>query len=77
MAFSFHFLFGVSGFSTELFWLQFKEDKAAAIANYKKALALGGSRPLPQLFEAAGLKFDFSEETIAPLMQIVVKELSL
>lgn len=58
-------------------WLQFKEDKNATIANYKKALALGGSRPLPELFEAARLKFDFSEETIAPLMEIVVKELSL
>ena len=29
-----------------------------AVADYKKALALGGSVKLPQLFEAAGLKFD-------------------
>lgn len=58
-------------------WFQFKEDKVAAIVNYKKALALGGSKPLPQLFEAAGLKFDFSEEMIAPLMEIVVRKLGL
>ena len=69
--------YGIAGLGALGLWLQFKEDKNAAIANYKKALALGGSRPLPELFEAAGLKFDFSEETIAPLMEVVVKELGL
>ena len=29
------------------------------IANYRKAMTLGGSRPLPELFEAAELTFDF------------------
>jgi oligoendopeptidase F len=69
--------FGIAFLGALSLWMQFKNDKSATIANYKKALALGGSRPLPQLFETAGLKFDFSEETIAPLMEIVVKELSL
>ena len=55
-------------------WLQSKEDFAQAVANYKKALALGGSRPLPELFETAGLEFDFSEKTIAPLSQAVLNE---
>ena len=47
-----------------------------AIANYRAALALGGTRPLPQLFSAAGIRFDFSEQTLAPLMDAVGEELA-
>ena len=50
-------------------------DRAAAVADYKKALALGGSRPLPELFAAAGIRFDFSEQIIASLMETIRKEL--
>mgnify|MGYP001359674654 CR=1 FL=1 len=42
--------------------------------NYRKALALGGSRPLPELFEAAGLKFDFSAKTVEPLVSAIMQE---
>jgi oligoendopeptidase F len=52
-------------------WVRAQTDGTAALADYRKALSLGGSRPLPELFEAAGIKFDFSEGTIAPLMDAV------
>ena len=45
------------------------------MADYKKALALGGSRPLPELFAAAGIRFDFSDELIASLMETIRTEL--
>jgi hypothetical protein len=32
-------------------------------------LALGGSQPLPKLFEATGLTFAFDAATVAPLMK--------
>lgn len=48
-------------------WRHARNDWAGTIDRYKTALALGGSRPLPKLFEAAGLEFDFSEKTMAPL----------
>ena len=41
----------------------------AALAAYKHALSLGGSQPLPDLFAAADLKFDFTTATLAPLME--------
>ena len=69
--------YGIAQLGALGLWLQFKNDKSSTISNYRKALSLGGSRPLPELFEAAGLEFDFSEETIAPLMEVVVKELGL
>ena len=45
------------------------------MSNYRAALALGGTRPLPELFAAAGIRFDFSEKTLTPLMNAVRDEL--
>lgn len=36
----------------------------------------GGSRPLPELFQAAGCRFDFSRKTIKPLVKLVSAELA-
>jgi oligoendopeptidase F len=40
-----------------------------------QALSLGGTRTLPQLFEAASLRFDFTPVYISQLMEFVKKEL--
>ena len=40
-----------------------------------KAESLGSSRPLPELFDAANIKFDFTPRTLEPLMQVVWDEL--
>ncbi len=68
--------YGIAQLGALGLWLQSKEDASRALANYRKALALGGSRPLPELFAAAGLEFDFSEKTIAPLIDAVVQEIA-
>jgi hypothetical protein len=39
------------------------------------ALRLGGSRPLPELFQAAGCRFEFSAKTIQPLKKLLREEL--
>jgi len=52
-------------------WQKAKRSKAEALAAYKKGLSLGGSRPLPELYQAAGIKFDFSEKTIQPLIEAI------
>ncbi|MCC6572458.1 MAG: M3 family oligoendopeptidase [Planctomycetes bacterium] len=57
-------------------WLNAKKDRKAAIANYRKAMALGNSRPLPELFKAAGAKFDFGPKTVKPLVEAVEEELA-
>jgi oligoendopeptidase F len=56
-------------------WKQFKEDKDKAVHNYLNALKLGGTRTLPELFEAAGLQFNFSPDYISELMLFVQSEL--
>lgn len=52
-------------------WSSAMKDRPAATRRYREALALGGSRPLPDLFAAAGACFDFSEQTLAPLIDLV------
>ncbi len=63
--------YGIAQIGALQMWQQDLKDPAAAVANYRKALALAGAKPLPQLFKAANLRFDFSEKIIAPLMETV------
>lgn len=58
-------------------WLNAKKDWAKAVKSYQKALSLGGSKPLKELFKAGGIKFDFSEKMIKPLMDEVKKEIEI
>jgi oligoendopeptidase F len=68
--------YGIAQLGALQIWTQFRENAEAAVGNYRSALALGGSRPLPELFEAAGARFDFSASTIAPLMEAIDSELA-
>ena len=56
-------------------WMKARHEPRGAIANYRAALALGGTRPLPELFAAAGIHFDFSDKTLRPLMNEIRREL--
>ena len=57
-------------------WRNSLENKEEALRKYRKALALGGSRPLPELFEAAGATFAFDRETVGELAAFVASELN-
>ena len=52
-----------------------KTDPRKALEDYRGALALGGTRPLPELFDTAGIRFDFSASTLSPLMTHISEEL--
>ncbi|EJP90801.1 M3 family oligoendopeptidase [Bacillus cereus] len=56
---------------------QYKEDPKQALENYKKALSLGSSQSIKEVYDEAGIRFDFSGETIKELMLFVEKELEL
>lgn len=45
-------------------WNNFKKDPAKALADYKKALSLGYTKSIPEIYETAGLKFDFSQAAL-------------
>ena len=63
--------YGIAQLGALQVWSNAAQDHPRALADYKAALALGGSRPLPDLFARAGCRFDFSRRTLAPLMDRV------
>lgn len=69
--------YGIAQLGALQLWKRYKCDRLSAIDGYKKGLSLGGSRPLPELFEATGIKFDFSEKIISPLLEMVKNEMNL
>lgn len=67
--------YGIAQLAAVQLWQRFLEDKQQALDDYKRALSLGGSRPLPELFEEAGLEFDFSERTIEPIAEFLDEQI--
>jgi oligoendopeptidase F len=68
--------YGIAQLGALQVWANSKRDKAGALQAYQRGLALGGSRPLPRLFEAAGCRFEFTAQTIRPLVRLVREELT-
>jgi oligoendopeptidase F len=67
--------YGIAQLGALGLWKQYKENKEKALSNYMAALSLGGTRTLPELYDAAQLKFDFSKEHIKQLMDFVSTEM--
>jgi oligoendopeptidase F len=59
-------------------WANARKNQKKAVADYRKALSLGATVPLPQLFAAAGAKFAFDAHTLkeaVDLMEEVISEM--
>ncbi|HXF83330.1 MAG TPA: M3 family oligoendopeptidase, partial [bacterium] len=67
--------YGIAQTGALQIWLQSRRDYRAAVERYWQALRLGGSRPLPHLFAAAGATFRFDHATLKPLADAVGEEL--
>jgi len=67
--------YGIAQLGALQVWANSKANKPKALIDYKNALALGGSRPLPELFAAAGCSFQFDTATIRPLIELANAEL--
>jgi oligoendopeptidase F len=57
-------------------WRNFRQDPAAALAGYQRALALGYTVPIGEVYAAAGIRFDFSTEYLSQLADFVREELA-
>lgn len=68
--------YGIAQLGALQVWANWKRDPARSLQPYRKGLGLGGSRPLPELFGATGIRFDFSQSTIVPLVQLVQDQLN-
>jgi oligoendopeptidase F len=58
-------------------WKNFREHPNDAIAAYLDALRLGYTRPISEVYKAAGIEFDFGKDYIAGLMRFVRDQLEM
>lgn len=58
-------------------WRNYKKDPETGLKNYLAALKLGYTKTIGEIYETAGIKFDFSKAYIAELMDFVKGELEL
>ena len=68
--------YGIAQLGALQVWANSKNNSSKALADYKAALTLGGSRPLPKLFEHCNIRFDLSRNTVAPMANLLRKELN-
>ena len=67
--------YGIAQLGALGMWMQYKKDPQGALDNYCNALALGGTKTLPELYKTAGLEFNFSPARIKVLMDFVKEEM--
>ncbi|KQR68128.1 M3 family oligoendopeptidase [Pedobacter sp. Leaf176] len=56
-------------------WKNYKENPEKALEQYLAALALGYTKPMNEIYETAGIKFDFSADYVRELADFVKEEL--
>lgn len=67
--------YGIAQLGAIAMWKQYKANKQQALDNYVKALGLGSTRTLPDLYKAAGIQFDFSPAYVKELAEFVQAEI--
>lgn len=68
--------YGIAQLGALQVWRNSLEDHKKAVADYRQALALGGTKPLPELFAAAGAKLIFDAEGMGELVTLVEGEIA-
>lgn len=63
--------YGLASLGAFQVWRNALKDQKAAVAAYKRALALGGTVPLPKLYETAGARFAFDAQTVRDTISLV------
>jgi oligoendopeptidase F len=67
--------YGIAQLGALQVWRNSLRDPKAAISQYRHALALGATRPLPELLKAAGARLIFDSEGMRELVTLVEEEL--
>ena len=63
--------YGIAQLGALQVWRNSLRDPAEAVRRYRDALALGNTRPLPDIYAAAGARLAFDADTIGELVQLV------
>ncbi len=68
--------YGLAQLGALQIWRNALADQAQAVAGYRRGLALGHTRSLPELFAAAGARFAFDRQTVGELMALVAQQMA-
>ena len=67
--------YGIAQLGAIGMWMQYQQNPTAALENYMNALALGGTKTLPELYQTAGIAFNFSPNYVKKLMDFTNTQL--
>ncbi len=67
--------YGIAQVGALQVWRNSLNDQAHAVESYRSALVLGATRPLPELFKAAGARFSFEVALMGELVALVERHL--
>ena len=67
--------YGMAQLGAIAVWKNYKSNSKAGLNGYMAALKLGYKKSIPEIFEAANIRFDFSKDYIHELMAFVKAEL--
>jgi oligoendopeptidase F len=67
--------YGMAQLGAIAVWRNYLADPEKALDQYEAALKLGYTQPIGKLYEAAGIKFDFSREYVRELVEFVRMQL--
>jgi oligoendopeptidase F len=68
--------YGMAQLGAIAIWRNFKLDPRKGLDGYLNALKLGNLRTIPEIYRAAGIKFDFSKPYIRELMTFVRQQIN-
>ena len=63
--------YGLAQLGAAQVWRNSRRNQAEAVVSYRRALALGGTATLPQLFATAGARFAFDAETLGQAVNLI------
>lgn len=69
--------YGMAQLGAIAVWRNYKQKGSVALDEYKAALKLGYTKSIGEIYDQAGIKFDFSSDYIKELASFIMKELSL
>jgi oligoendopeptidase F len=70
--------YGLAQLGAAQVWANALKDQAGSVRNYRKALSLGGTVTLPELYRTAGARLAFDAETLGQsvkLMETTINDL--
>jgi oligoendopeptidase F len=63
--------YGLAQLGAVQVWRNALKDQAGALAAYRHALSLGATKPLPELYAAANVKFAFDADTLREAVELI------